>query len=328
MAWHVGQLSGSGRARWGALAIAAALCLGTAAEAACPSPVPLEPGGTLSAIASRCGVALPALLAANPSIRDPNRVPAGTPIALPGADREAASPEAPGATVYQVRPGDTLQRIADQEGVSLSALLEANPDLTNPDQLTIGTELALPGAAAPTAQRQEGSGLYRVRPGDTMAVIAKRLKVRVPDLLAANPSVDPRFLPVGARLRLPGEALPPPVEDQEGPLLTVEPGRAAPGDAVSLALTGLPPGARVLVAGGHPGRSYLFLARARADEEGRLDLDLRLPAWAEERFRFAVEVPGRRAKLLSEPIAVTAPTPKTAEPAPTPPVKPASRRGG
>jgi uncharacterized protein (TIGR02594 family) len=56
---------------------------------------------------------------------------------------------------YAVRPGDTLSAIAQQHGVSLDALLAANPQVRDPDRIAGGQTLSIPepvaGTAAPAA---------------------------------------------------------------------------------------------------------------------------------------------------------------------------------
>ena len=47
-----------------------------------------------------------------------------------------------------VERGDTLQAIAGQCGVDVAAILSANGTLANPDRLTVGQELVIPGAVA------------------------------------------------------------------------------------------------------------------------------------------------------------------------------------
>lgn len=56
---------------------------------------------------------------------------------------QADGPDTRPATIYVVRPGDTLKGIAAQSGNSLLALIAANPEI-NPDQLRIGQQLQLP----------------------------------------------------------------------------------------------------------------------------------------------------------------------------------------
>jgi LysM repeat protein len=56
------------------------------------------------------------------------------------------SPTAP--TTYIVQPGDMLNDIAARFGVSVQEILAANPQITNPNQLTVGEELLIPGQEA------------------------------------------------------------------------------------------------------------------------------------------------------------------------------------
>jgi LysM repeat protein len=54
-------------------------------------------------------------------------------------------PPAPAAgTAYTVQSGDTLSSIADQLGVSLSALEAANPQITDPDSINVGELVNIP----------------------------------------------------------------------------------------------------------------------------------------------------------------------------------------
>ncbi|MDR7333386.1 TIGR02594 family protein [Roseateles asaccharophilus] len=92
-----------------------------------------------------------------------------------------------------VQPGDTLQRIAAEQGVPLQALIAANPQLRNPDVIYPGTRLALPEA-----------GRHTVKPGDTLHAIAQQHGVGLQALIAANPQLrDPDRIHPGDTLRLP-----------------------------------------------------------------------------------------------------------------------------
>jgi peptidoglycan endopeptidase LytF len=48
-------------------------------------------------------------------------------------------------TTYIVQPGDMLNDIAARFGVSVQEILAANPQITNPNRLTVGEELRIPG---------------------------------------------------------------------------------------------------------------------------------------------------------------------------------------
>jgi LysM domain len=58
----------------------------------------------------------------------------------PGAEPPAPAP----GHAYTVAPGDTLDGIAERFGVTVSALLGANPDITNPNLIDTGQVLQIP----------------------------------------------------------------------------------------------------------------------------------------------------------------------------------------
>ena len=96
---------------------------------------------------------MPALIAANPHLSNPNLLIVGTALHLPPTSPPAAPPRTAAGTraaaallpaPYLVRPGDTLTAIARRLGVSVDLLLGANPQVTNPDLLRAGTTLRPP----------------------------------------------------------------------------------------------------------------------------------------------------------------------------------------
>ena len=76
----------------------------------------------------------------------------GKEISAPGASPTGtAATAAPAAgTSYAIKAGDTLSRIAQQNGTTVDALMKLNPQITNPNMIYAGKSLTLPGAAAPT----------------------------------------------------------------------------------------------------------------------------------------------------------------------------------
>jgi LysM repeat protein len=125
-----------------------------------PPPVPTPPtdtytiqaGDTFSSIATKLGIAVGALEAANPSI-NPNNLQIGTLISLPStAIVLAPTPIVPNQTppasspTYTIRAGDTFSTVAAAFNITLSEIEAANPGV-NPGSLQIGEVINLPTGA-------------------------------------------------------------------------------------------------------------------------------------------------------------------------------------
>lgn len=101
------------------------------------------------------------------------------------------------ASTYQIKPNDTLWKIANAHRIPVNLLQAANPH-ADPMNLQIGQKIQLPD---PTENGQRGS--YTVRGSDTFWTISRKLHVPLSDLLAANPRVDPLNLYPGLKLNIP-----------------------------------------------------------------------------------------------------------------------------
>lgn len=55
---------------------------------------------------------------------------------------------------YTIKAGDTLSKIASQNGVTLAQLLQANPQITDPNRIKVGDVLNLPNGAGATDATQ------------------------------------------------------------------------------------------------------------------------------------------------------------------------------
>ncbi|MFJ7747452.1 CAP domain-containing protein [Peribacillus sp. NPDC097295] len=62
-----------------------------------------------------------------------------------------------GANTYTVNNGDTLAKIATEHNISLSELLKANPEVDDPNQITIGQAISLPTTKNVAAQASSKS---------------------------------------------------------------------------------------------------------------------------------------------------------------------------
>ena len=170
----------------------------TAAPQSSSSTHVVAEGDTLSAIAEQYGVTIEAIMEAN-SIEDAALIFVGQELTIPatssGSDGSGSTPESAGRT-HVVVEGDTLSGIADQYGVTIEAISEAN-GLTD-SVIFLGQELSIPDApeATPTPEATAtpeatstdgGSGTtYTVADGDTATDIATAFGVTLQALADAN----------------------------------------------------------------------------------------------------------------------------------------------
>ncbi len=185
---------------------------------------------TLWAIAVAHNISVDALQAANPAL-DPKRLQKGQVLVIPG-QAGAPAPQTDAAT-YTVSPNDTLWDIAMGYGISVNALMAANPGV-DPQRLQNGQVLVIPGAeggaegAAPVA----ASTPYTVRQDDTLWTIAAGFGISVDSLTAANPGVDPKLLRAGQVLTVPGvHQVAPPVAVQAAVAVDAAPAEQPPAEA-------------------------------------------------------------------------------------------------
>jgi lipoprotein-anchoring transpeptidase ErfK/SrfK len=135
---------------------------------------------------------------------------------------------------YIVKAGDTLRKIADRCGTTVSRLMLENPRIKNVDRIYVGQVITIPAqvdSPEPAEQRSvpvtgsvetsEPAGkpdsatageagqtvimdTYRVKPGDSLAKIARQLNSSLEALLLANPEItNPNRIYVNQELLVP-----------------------------------------------------------------------------------------------------------------------------
>lgn len=187
------------------------LCIPAQAAPPCPGGFiwVVRSGETLSEIARRFGVTLQEIIRANPQITDPDLIFPGQRICVPTLP---PPPECPDGRIVTVQQGDTLFRIAQRFGISLQALIDANPQITDPDVIFPGQRICVPGVARepeiPPPPPCPDGFLFTVRKGDTLAGIARQFGISLQALIDANPQIkDPDVIFPGQVICVP---VPPP----------------------------------------------------------------------------------------------------------------------
>lgn len=141
-----------------------------------------------------------------------------------------AAPVKPTSTgSYIVKSGDTFAKIARQYGIGLGELLKANK-LSNPDRITLGQWITIPGSRTPAPRTQSSAaaprqtspvsrphnprnttvditppavqGAYIVKTGDTLSKIHRQTGVPVTQLLKLNGLAESSTIRPGQTLRL------------------------------------------------------------------------------------------------------------------------------
>ncbi|MBK1876581.1 muramidase family protein [Pelagicoccus mobilis] len=176
----------------------------------------IQNGDSLWGISQRFKVKVADITSANPGIKA-NAIRVGQTIKIPRstanaslsiatpaqAASSATKPPANG-TIYKVKAGDSLSRIASRQGLTVSQLKAANG--LSSDMIRIGQELVIPStrksSAALVSQQHRGPKVT-VKAGDSVSKIAAVYGVSSTELMRLNNITDPALLRIGQTILIP-----------------------------------------------------------------------------------------------------------------------------
>ena len=130
-----------------------------------------------------------------PVTRDTQPVEDIVPL-IPEPSEGPEVPVAAGEIEYVVAKGDNFTAIASRHGVTVQAIIKANPAV-NSNRMQIGQVLIIPSPAAkpPAPALPEGTVVYEVKPGDSLYAIAKEHRTTVKALREANDLTTSKIRP-------------------------------------------------------------------------------------------------------------------------------------
>lgn len=156
------------------------------------------PGDSLGLIADRYRVSVDDLMVVNglSSVTiHPGQVIKVPYVAAVGGPAEATAAPPPGFRWHTLGPGESLSTVAGAYGVSIEAMVGANPDISSLDRLPVGFELLVPPALGLVVALQ---------PGESLLDVVERHGVQPEALVRANELRSPFDVAPGMLLFLPG----------------------------------------------------------------------------------------------------------------------------
>ena len=140
---------------------------------------------------------------------EPTQAATDTPTVPPATDAPTSPPETPTPVIHVIQSGESLRSIAEQYGISIDDLAQAN-NIKTTSLILVGQQLVIPGQN-PTATPDQAQAVptttvtYTVQKGDNLLSIALKYNTTVADLMAANGLSDGAMLSVGQQLTIPGQ---------------------------------------------------------------------------------------------------------------------------
>ncbi|MFP4979329.1 LysM peptidoglycan-binding domain-containing protein [Paenibacillus sp. CN-4] len=111
--------------------------------------------------------------------------------------------------IHMVKEGESLYTISQKYGVPLEKIVEANPQIADPNKLNIGDKVKIPSSPVPVPEQGDVYYKHTVKQGDSLWKLSKAWGIPLKDVIEANPQLkNPNALLVGEVVNLPKKTVP------------------------------------------------------------------------------------------------------------------------
>lgn len=117
--------------------------------------------------------------------------------------------------IHIVKQGDSLYALSQKYGVPLQKIIEANPQISNPDALAVGDKVKVPAAPVAVPDNNELYYKHTVKQGDTLWKLSKAWGITLKEIIDANPQLkNPNALLTGEVVNIPKKSTASPIQPQ------------------------------------------------------------------------------------------------------------------
>lgn len=120
------------------------------------------------------------------------------------ADKEKETPVVITDTIYVVKKGDTLIKIATKYNTTYKKLAEYN-NIKNPSRINVGQKIKIPTKQTTTTSSKTADKVYTVKKGDTLIKIASKYGTTYKKLAEYNNIKNPSRISVGQKIKIPSK---------------------------------------------------------------------------------------------------------------------------
>ncbi|MBD0381712.1 LysM peptidoglycan-binding domain-containing protein [Paenibacillus sedimenti] len=166
----------------------------------------VKKGDSLNELAKKYHVELDQIIALNPQISDPNVLNIGEKVKLPSRPKPVEPPASDYVYKHIVQQGDSLWKLGKAWDVPLQAMIQANPQLKNPNVLMTGEVVYVPKA-------QDGPHQPKPLPGHQQKPsTAPFVQLPVAQTPAPEETIQPQISPLAEAAPVPIESTAPAAE--------------------------------------------------------------------------------------------------------------------